>query len=82
MDFAESICDTDRMPAIRAPLFVIAGESRQRRADLAEAPGLEAANEPNIMLGSYLTADHNDEVLFTGPAVMIEGILRFLQNLQ
>ena len=70
----------DRMPAIRAPLFVIAGD-RDGVVPISQSRQVfDAANEPKSLL-VIPDADHNDEVLFTGRP-MIEGILRFLQNLQ
>ena len=70
----------DRIPHIRAPLLVIAGD-RDSIIPIGQSRRVfEQANDPKSLL-VVPHADHNDDALFTG-RVMIAGILRFLENLR
>jgi fermentation-respiration switch protein FrsA (DUF1100 family) len=69
-----------RIPRVRAPILVIAGEADHIVPAAQSRRVFEAANEPRSLL-VIPGADHNDDALFTGRP-MIEGVLRFLRHLR
>jgi fermentation-respiration switch protein FrsA (DUF1100 family) len=70
----------ERIPRVRAPILVIAGDA-DRIVPIAQSRLVfEAANEPKSLL-VIPGADHNDDALFTG-RTLIEGTLRFLRQLR
>ena len=70
----------DRIPQIRAPLLVIAGDRDSIVPTSLSRRVFEEAHEPKSLL-VIPNADHNDDALFNGQT-MIEAILRFLGNLR
>jgi fermentation-respiration switch protein FrsA (DUF1100 family) len=70
----------ERIASIRSPLLVIAGDRDSIVPPDLSREVFDAANEPKSLL-VIPGADHNDDALFTGRA-MIEGIVQFLQNLR
>ena len=69
----------DRIGAVRVPLLVIAGD-RDRIVPVDQSRRLyEMANHPKSLL-IIAGADHNDDTLLTGRA-MIDGIVEFLRKL-
>lgn len=70
----------ERIAVIRAPLLVIAGERDSIVPASQSREVFDAANEPKSLL-IIPEADHNDDALFAGRA-MIDGIIQFLQSLR
>ena len=70
----------DRIPHIRVPLLVIAGD-RDSIVPISQSRRVfEEAHEPKSLL-VLPGADHNDDALFNGRPMM-EAIFRFLGNLR
>jgi fermentation-respiration switch protein FrsA (DUF1100 family) len=70
----------ERIPRIRAPILVIAGD-RDGIVPISESRRVfDAAAEPKSFV-VVRGADHNDEALFTGKT-MIDGMIQFLLNLK
>jgi fermentation-respiration switch protein FrsA (DUF1100 family) len=69
----------ERITSIRTPLLVIAGERDSIVPTSQSREVFDAANDPKSLL-VVAGADHNDDALFTGRA-MIERIAQFLQDI-
>jgi fermentation-respiration switch protein FrsA (DUF1100 family) len=75
----DKFATVDRIAAVRVPLLVIAGD-RDRIVPVDQSRRLyEMASQPKSLL-IIAGADHNDDTLLTGRA-MIDGILEFLRKL-